>query len=303
MRKLGGNDAITVADRFATGSCTKRLTLYLVARLVDEGKVSLDLTLGEGLPDVPMRDDYKPVTLAQLLAHTGGIAGYERIGPKMTPELFDTEGTPEERQARFTKHLLGLPPAGAIGKDAIYSNAGYMLVAAMVSRKVGRSYEDLVDAYVFKPLALDRAGWGRPSSAAHPAEPWLHMAGPDGYRPEPEIDRPPDYLFRAAGSAHMSVGDLARFANEDLAVRKGASRLLPAKAASAWIAMDAPGLAGKPRIVYAGGAPWMAACYAIWPEKGLVAAIAVNGGTPGDSACKRFVQAIEERYASQATKT
>lgn len=295
VRRLNEAAAITADNRFAVGSVTKRMTAYMVARLVEDGKLSTDLKLGDVLKDIPMRDEYKRVTLGQLLAFTGGIAGYERIGPRITPELFDTSGTLAEREAKFAQHVLNLPPAGAIGKDAVYSNASYMLAAFMVSRVIGKPYMDLMAEYVFGPLEMTRAGWGRPWSTERKDEPWLHVARPDGYAPEPDMERPPEALFRAAGNAHMSVADMARFAQEDMLARRGKGKFL--KSPGLWTRMGSEQeIDPAARSVHAGGTPWLAACYAVWPLHGLVAAIAVNGGTPDDAACKAFVKEVETRF-------
>lgn len=295
VRRLGEEAGIAADNRFAVGSVTKRMTAYLVARLVEDGKLSTELKLGDVLKDIPMRDEYKGVTLGQLLAFTGGIAGYERVGPRLTPELFDTSGTPAEREARFAQHVLNQAPAGAIGKDAVYSNASYMLAALMVSRVIGRPYPDLMAEYVFRPLDMTRAGWGRPWSAERKGEPWLHVARPDGHVPEPDMERPPEVLFRAAGNAHMSVADMARFAHEDMLARRGKGTFL--KSPALWTRISGPReIDPAAKSVHAGGTPWLAACYAVWPLQGLVAAIAVNGGTPDDAACKAFVKDVETRY-------
>ncbi len=297
VRRLGTATLIAIEDRFSIGSCTKRLTSYLVARLVDEGKISLDLTLSQAMPDVPMRDDYKAVTLSQLLSFTGGIAGYERVGPQMTPELFVREGSLADRQAGVLRHVLQLPPAAAIGKEARYSNASYMIAALMVSKVMGRSYQDLMSEYVFRPLALKSAGWGRPANADHPGEPWRHVARPDGYVPEPDMLMPPEELFAAAGDAHMTVRELARFAAEDLAVRQAKSPRISAGFAPAWQGINGPQPATKDgKQSYFGGTPWIAACYTVWPERHLVAAMVVNGGTPGDQACKQFIESVDKAF-------
>lgn len=298
VRKLGEPAAITLADRFAIGSCTKRMTAFLVARLAESGKVSLDARVGEVLSDVPMRDEYKPVTLAQLLAFTGGIAGYERIGPKLTPELFDVTGTLPEREARFARHVLNLPPAGAIGREAVYSNASYLLAALMVARITGRDYQSLMDEWVFRPLKMESAGWGRPWQKDRTNQPWLHVARPDGYQPEPDIVRPPEELFRAAGNAHMSVVDLARFAQADQQAGVGKSTLI--KSSERWQGIEGQRPGKAERGVHAGGTPWLAACYAVWPQHNLVAAIAVNGGTPDDATCTAFVKQVEETYIKRS---
>lgn len=300
VRRLGEPAAITLADRFAIGSCTKRMTAFMVARLAERGRLSLDARLGEVLADLPMRDEYRAVTLAQLLDFTGGIAGYQRIGPRITPELFDTTGTPAERELRFARHVLSLPPAGAIGREAVYSNASYLLAALMAVRLTGRDYASLMAEEVFGPLGMASAGWGRPWSPERPDQPWLHEDHPGGHRPEPDAVRPPEELFRAAGNAHMSVPDLARFAQADLLATTGRSPLL--QRSDPWRRIDGPRPpAGGPAIV-AGGTPWLSACYAVWPEQRLVAAVAVNGGTPDDAACRAFVRLVEDRYGPKRSR-
>ena len=295
IRQMGAEDAIKIDDRFSIGSCTKRMTGVMIGRLVDEGKLSFDTTLASALPDVPMRDEYRTVTIAQLLAFTGGIAGYERVGPKITPELFDVEGTLAERELRVVKHVLQLPPAGQIGKEARYSNASYMLAAYIAAKVSGKSYEALMDEHVFKPLKLTQTGWGRPSTVEHPAQPWLHVQRPDGYAPEPDVIRPPEVLFRAAGNAHMSARDLALFAQYELAAAQGKDPLLKPATSKRWNSLEGQRL-GE-RGVHAGGTPWLSACYGVWPKKNLAAAIVINGGSRDDEACNAFVKAVEEKFA------
>lgn len=300
VRRLGETADVTADNRFAVGSVTKRMTAYLVARLVEEGKLTPDTKLRDVLKDIPMRAEYKSVTLSQLLDFTGGIAGYERIGPRITPELFDVSGTPAEREVKFAQHVLNLPPAGAIGKEAVYSNASYLLAAMMVSRVAGKPYVDLMAEYVFRPLQMTRAGWGRPWSAERKDEPWLHIARPDGYTPEPDVERPPEQLFRAAGNAHMSAADLARFAHEDMLARRGKGEFL--KSPKLWTTIgNSREIDPTVRSVHAGGTPWLAACYAVWPLHGIVATIAVNGGSPDDTACKAFVKEVEARFVPMTT--
>src|SRR5207249_1320620 len=106
VRELGKEDKIALQDRFPIGSCTKRMTGLVIGRLVDAGTLSFNLTLADALPDIPMRDEYRKVTLAQLLNFTGGIQPYTRIGPRITPALFQIKGTPVERREKFVKHLL-----------------------------------------------------------------------------------------------------------------------------------------------------------------------------------------------------
>ena len=75
LRKAGGDEAVTVVDRFHIGSCTKAMTATMIARLVEAGKLKWSQTVATSLPDQNsgMRPEYRPVTLAQLLSHRGGF--------------------------------------------------------------------------------------------------------------------------------------------------------------------------------------------------------------------------------------
>lgn len=292
LRHLREPAPIASADRFAIGSLTKRMSSLMIARLVDAGLLRWELTLAEALPDTPMRPEYRAVTLAQLLSFQGGIAAYERIGPKLTPELFDSSGKAAERESRFVAHLLALPPVAQPGGEAVYSNASYLLAAHIATRLTGKDYATLMQEQVFGPLQLQSAGWGRPRAQAQGDQPWLHLAGPEGYQPEPDRIRPPEALFAAAGGAHMNMTDLARFANTELQARQGRSTLLKPATAQRWLGLT-PGAAAAQRVLFFGGTPWLSACYALWPAQSLVMAMAVNGGSPGDAACNALLARVE----------
>src|SRR5689334_5734138 len=67
VRRVGGEEKIAADDRFAMASCTKKMTAAMIARVIDSGKLSFGTTLAEALPGVAMRDEYRGVTVAQLL--------------------------------------------------------------------------------------------------------------------------------------------------------------------------------------------------------------------------------------------
>jgi CubicO group peptidase (beta-lactamase class C family) len=67
IRCVGLDEEITLDDRFAMASCTKRMTAAMIGRVIDLGRLSFDTTLAEALPNMPMRDEYRGVTAAQLL--------------------------------------------------------------------------------------------------------------------------------------------------------------------------------------------------------------------------------------------
>jgi D-alanyl-D-alanine carboxypeptidase len=149
FRRVGADDKITLDDRFAMASCTKRMTAAMIARLVDSGRLSFETSLAEALPGVPMRDDYRSVTVAQLLTFQGGIQPYLQFNPADMPFLRSLQGDTRKRRQQFIQHVLEEEPVVKPGTERRYSNASYALVAFVAERRTGKSWESLMETEVF----------------------------------------------------------------------------------------------------------------------------------------------------------
>jgi len=75
---LRGSQANTPATLFEIASATKSFTAVAVMRLVQEGRLELDDSIAEHLPDVPK--DCRTITVRHLLQHTSGIPGSNSQG-------------------------------------------------------------------------------------------------------------------------------------------------------------------------------------------------------------------------------
>jgi CubicO group peptidase (beta-lactamase class C family) len=298
VRRVGADDKITLDDRFALASCTKRMTAAMIARLIDAGKLSFDTTLAEALPEMPMRDDYRGVTVAQLLSFTGGIQPYLMITPMATPIVFQLKGSPAEQREQFVRHLLQEEPVVQPGTERRYSNASYGLIAFVAERRTGRSWEALMEEEVFKPLGMKTAGFGRPRTKERPDEPSLHRKGANGYEPEMEGQAPVLSALAAAGNVHSSIRDFARFASYELKAAQGKDELLRPETAKRFQSLteDRP---AEGRSFF-GGSPFISSGCILWPSKNLAAVVAVNGGGAND-AVRTVMDAIKDREAEFAS--
>jgi CubicO group peptidase (beta-lactamase class C family) len=268
------------------------MTAVMIARVIDSGKLSFDTTLSDALPDIEMRDDYRKVTIAQLLTFTGGIQPYTRIGPMLTPILFELKGSPAEQRKQFVKHVLHEEPVVKPGSERKYSNASYVVAAFVASRRTGRGWEALMEDEVFKPLRLTKAGFGRPRSKERPDEPWLHRKGEKGYEPEPEEPQAEPGTLAGAGGVACSIRDFAKFASHKLSAAQGKDGLLKPGTAKRLRELSQNDTAeGRPLF---GGTPWMTAGFALWPSKNTAVVVAVNGGSAVD-ACTAVFKAVENR--------
>ncbi|NEA47822.1 serine hydrolase domain-containing protein [Streptomyces sp. SID10815] len=180
--------------QYRIGSITKTFTAVLVLRLRDEGLLDLGDPLEKHLPGT----DAGEATIADLLAHTGGLAAespapwWERTPGSLRPELSDVLG---EQPLRHP-----------VGRRFHYSNPGYTLLGALVERLRGAPWEDVLRREVLEPLGLHRTG-GQPQ-APH-AGGWAVHPWADVLLPEPAEDLG---RMAPAGQLWSTTGDLARFA-------------------------------------------------------------------------------------------
>jgi len=140
---LNGSAAVTTGDAFHIGSCTKPFTATIAGLLVEEKKLRWDTKIADVFPEwkQTMRAEYRDVTLADLLSHEAGLAGYgEDEEVKALPPF---TGNATERRRAFARYVLEHPPAIAPRTAFQYSNAGYSVAAAMIERVSGRSWEEL----------------------------------------------------------------------------------------------------------------------------------------------------------------
>lgn len=294
VRQAGKAEKIGLNDRFLLGSCTKAMTVLMICRLVDAGKLTFDTTLGDALSDVKMRDDYRKVTLAQLLAFKGGLQPYTQIGPKLTPVLFEN-GAVAERRTRFVEHVLNEEPIVKPGTRMKYSNASYVVAAYIASKKTNADYESLVAEHVFKPLGMASAGFGSPRTVARPNEPSFHVQRKEGYVPVPDGARPAEAILApAGGGSYCSIRDFAKFAAHQLAAAQGHDPLLKpttAQRARKELGNEFPGEGGN-----FGGTPWLHAGFMLKLKKNYAIVVATNCGA-GDETCEAVFKAVRERLA------
>lgn len=138
----------TPQTKFHIGSITKQFTSMAIMQLVQAGKLKLSDTIASIFPDYPRGKD---ITVYQLLTMTSGIPDYLN-------DFDDFDVTKamilNDLIASFkNKQLLFAP-----GSKYKYSNSGYVLLAAIVEKLSGQSYETFVREHIFKPLGMNNTG-------------------------------------------------------------------------------------------------------------------------------------------------
>jgi CubicO group peptidase (beta-lactamase class C family) len=149
---------------FRLASITKQFTAAAVLTLVEEGRLNLDDTLAQHVPEMPTA---ARVRVRELLTHTSGIPDYAE-----DPEGDKTKSvarSPAEMLAwivRLTTKLTFEP-----GAKWAYSNSNYNLLGLIAERVSGRSLDALFRERLFAPAGLTATAFDDPSDIVpHRAE-------------------------------------------------------------------------------------------------------------------------------------
>jgi CubicO group peptidase (beta-lactamase class C family) len=297
VRSGAGSEPATLDDRWPVGSCTKPMTRFVIARLAERGVIRLDATIGELFDGVPMREAYKRATLNDVLAHRAGIQPYTRIGPRITPELFELTGAPREQRAAFAAHVLAEESVAEPGTRAAYSNAGYGIAAAALERKTGKAWEELVQTELFDPLGMASAAIG--PKAASERVPTGHLREEGRYRPAPQAWSTLDPLTPAGGVA-TGIADFAKFAAAQADLEAG--RAVAGISADTARQIAAGGGKSWPVGPLFGGDGRYTAAFAVWPKERAAIVVASNAGE-SDDLCSAAIEALRAAYAPELSST
>jgi D-alanyl-D-alanine carboxypeptidase len=206
VRNIKSGLPMRAKDHMRQASTSKAFSGAVALSLVSKGKLSLNDTIGERLPDLPM--SWHKITLRQLLQHTSGLPNYTtdqgflaalEANPKNPPP-------PKELLSYVEKDPLNFEP----GTSYEYSNSDNIVVGLMVEDATGKPYERQLQKQVLGPLGLEKTSLPR---GANLEPPFIH-----GYDNDPSQNPPEDLSevlasgwFWAAGGMVSTPSDFNLF--------------------------------------------------------------------------------------------
>ena len=137
--------------RFSAASITKQFTAAAVLQLRDAGKLALSDPICRFVDPCP--EAWRPVTLKHLLNHTGGVPDYEEALGLGSAEYAAFIGRPDNID-RILKEAAAKPLDFAPGTKWRYSNTGYILLAGVIAKTSGETYEHYVEEHLLKPAGM-----------------------------------------------------------------------------------------------------------------------------------------------------
>ncbi|MBY0422926.1 MAG: beta-lactamase family protein, partial [Parvularculaceae bacterium] len=147
LASLAFNAQNTLDTRFNLASVGKLFTSLAVMRFVDSGRLSLDTTLAEALPDYPNPETAKKIRIAQLLDHTSGLPNDLESHYGSVRSLHSVA----DDIAPFAGKPLDFEP----GAKFNYSNSGYIVLGRIIEVLSGEDYFDHMRRAVFAPLGMN----------------------------------------------------------------------------------------------------------------------------------------------------
>ncbi|MCK6479001.1 MAG: beta-lactamase family protein [Planctomycetes bacterium] len=296
VRERGKPEKATAEDLWHLGSCTKAMTATLCGLLVEEGKLDFGTELLPALGEGAAKADpgWKGCTLGMLLRNRGGAS--PEVPPPLWAAAWNHRGTDREARRDLVAGFLALPPKSKPGTAYAYSNMNFVLAGAVAEEAAGKGWQDLMRERLFRPLGMERAGFGAPGTAAKVDQPRGHRADGTPVPPGPGSDNPA--AIGPAGTVHASLRDWARFVSLHLRGARGEGGLLkqetfrtlqvpPAdgreRYAMGWMETERPWAGG--RVLTHAGSNTMWYCVAwLAPERDFAVLVCTNQG--GEVAAK-----------------
>ncbi len=164
-------DTLTTHSSFQLASVSKPLTALAVLKLVESGKIALKDSVQKFIPDFP----YPGITIELLLIHRHGLSNYMYFCdkywadwelPMSNQDVIDI--MIEEQPAVYYRP----------NRRYNYSNTGYMLLATIIEKASGISFEEYMQKEIFDVAQMTDSFINNESK-----DPDLKKKGAVGYRP------------------------------------------------------------------------------------------------------------------------
>lgn len=141
---IDANNPMTRDTMFAIASMTKPITATALMILVEEGKVNLDDPVSKYMPefaDVKLEGKKleKPITLRQVLTHTSGLGGDQRVVKSL------------ENQGK----ILAARPLHSLPGTKWQYSPGLNVVGRVIEVASGKPYGDYLQEKIFTPLKMN----------------------------------------------------------------------------------------------------------------------------------------------------
>ncbi|WP_234735231.1 serine hydrolase domain-containing protein [Tellurirhabdus bombi] len=208
-------DSLNMDSKFQLASLSKTFTAVATLKLVEAGKIKLTDSVQRFIPDFP----YHGIAISDLLSHRSGLPNYAYAFDDSMKHNFYNREKPYPNNDTILRWLAALNPPryNRPGRSFSYSNTNYMVLASIIEKASGKTYEQFVRKTIFEPLGM------RHTFVATTQSDSINIFRTAGYQRGRRV--PKDYYDNVVGDKgiYSTVGDLFRWyraLNGDCLLRK-----------------------------------------------------------------------------------
>jgi D-alanyl-D-alanine carboxypeptidase len=132
--------------KYTIGSITKLFTAVLLAKLYEEGKISLEESLSNYYPEIP---NSEKITIRNMLNHTSGLMDYVIKNDSLYFWLLEPVSQKDVIDEIIRQDIEFQP-----GERMRYSNSSYYLLARILEKKYNKPYKQILSDVLTTPLGL-----------------------------------------------------------------------------------------------------------------------------------------------------
>lgn len=140
-------DSLSINSAFHLASVSKTFTAMAVLKLWEEGRLSIDDSLGKYFPNFPYRD----ITVKMLLNHRSGLPNYVHY---LELNGWDKRKMVNNVDVLTSLYMMKPPLEFPSGKHFSYCNTNYALLALIIEKVSGQSYPAFLNQTFFTPLSM-----------------------------------------------------------------------------------------------------------------------------------------------------
>lgn len=138
--------ANTTDTRFRLGSISKQFGAAAILKLEELGKLKTTDKACDYLPACP--ENWKPITIHQLLTHTSGVPNFTSF-----PEYAKIKALPSKYEEQV-KSVWDKPMSFDPGSKYEYSNTGYVMIGQIIEKASGQPWETFLREQIFLPAGM-----------------------------------------------------------------------------------------------------------------------------------------------------
>lgn len=217
---VDGNE-VTPYTTYEIGSNTKSFVGVCIMSLIEKNKLSMNTTLGELFPEYssfPSYEKIAKITISNLLYMRSGLVDYVNdlagfIGAEKYEEIFGPDPESNVTYAEwyrmieetfnddlFMECLFTTEPLSDPDVKLVYSNTNYHLLALIIERVSGMTFEEYVSQVVFEPCNMKSSSSvksGDVTAAYEYSEKYDYLSYPE--------------FAMGAGDIHSNVVDMLKY--------------------------------------------------------------------------------------------